>query len=42
MSGFCLAAAADGATCNDTDGPKCLSPALCVGGTYRLKGAGCD
>ena len=37
FGGTCSAAAADGANCSDSDsGPKCLSPAKCVGGTCQL------
>ena len=34
--GTCQAAAADGAACNDTTGPKCLTPARCVSGVCKL------
>lgn len=36
VSGTCQAAAADGATCDDTKGPKCLAPARCVGGVCKI------
>jgi hypothetical protein len=35
-SGTCLAAAADGAACDDTNGPKCIGPARCVGGVCKI------
>lgn len=36
FTGTCVAVAADGAACNETDGPHCLAPAKCVGGTCKL------
>jgi hypothetical protein len=36
LSGSCVAAAADGATCSDTAGPHCQSPATCVNGLCKL------
>lgn len=36
FQGTCQAPAADGATCNDTDGPKCTVPARCKGGVCTL------
>jgi hypothetical protein len=36
QSGTCLAAAADGAKCDDTNGPTCQIPARCVGGVCTL------
>jgi hypothetical protein len=35
-TGPCVAAASDGATCNDTNGPKCLAPARCSGGVCTI------
>jgi hypothetical protein len=36
-TGTCEAAAADGATCSDTTGPKCMNPAFCnAGGTCQI------
>jgi hypothetical protein len=36
-TGTCEAAAADGATCNDTSGPSCMSPAFCnASGTCQI------
>ena len=39
--GTCVAPAADGAACDDTDtvGPGCLTPAKCVTGTCQLPGS---
>ncbi len=34
--GICQAPAADGASCNATTGPLCLSPSVCVNGACRL------
>jgi hypothetical protein len=34
--GTCIAAAADGATCDATNGPTCTDPAVCVNGTCEL------
>jgi hypothetical protein len=34
--GTCQAHAADGASCDDTNGPSCLSPALCLNGKCTL------
>jgi hypothetical protein len=36
LSGTCQAPAADGATCNDFAGPKCLAPASCVNGICTI------
>lgn len=36
VQGTCLAAAADGASCDDTKGPKCVGPARCVGGVCQI------
>jgi hypothetical protein len=36
LSGTCQATAADGATCDDTNGPKCVAPAHCVGGVCKI------
>lgn len=36
VQGTCLAAAADGATCDDDSGPKCTAPARCVGGLCKI------
>lgn len=36
VAGTCLAAAVDGAACNDADGPKCVSPARCVSGVCKI------
>jgi len=36
QSGTCLAAAADGAKCDDAKGPACQIPARCVGGVCTL------
>jgi hypothetical protein len=38
-TGTCTAPAADGAACDDTNGPTCFSPAKCVGGTCQLPGS---
>jgi hypothetical protein len=38
-SGTCLSAAADGAACDDTNGPLCALPARCVAGTCQLPSA---
>jgi len=35
-TGTCAAAAADGATCNDDTGPKCLAPARCAAGICTI------
>jgi hypothetical protein len=34
--GTCLAAAADGAACDDTNGPKCVGPARCIGNVCKI------
>lgn len=39
VQGTCLAPAADGATCDDTKGPKCVAPARCVGGVCKISDA---
>lgn len=36
LEGTCLAPAADGATCDETSGPKCVAPARCVGGVCKI------
>jgi hypothetical protein len=36
-AGTCVAPAADGAACNDTMGPPCLSPAVCVAEVCTLR-----
>lgn len=36
FTGACVAPAADGATCDDTSGPKCLVPARCSGGVCTI------
>jgi hypothetical protein len=36
LMGTCEAAAADGATCDATKGPFCLSPAVCENGTCKI------
>ena len=41
-SGTCVAAAADGATCNDLSGPSCMPPAACINGTCQLQGVSCN
>ena len=38
-AGTCLAPAADGAACDATNGPDCLSPGKCVNGTCQLPGS---
>lgn len=41
-NGTCSSVAADGAACDDTNGPSCLNPARCVSGTCKLPdGASC-
>jgi hypothetical protein len=37
--GICTAAAADGAACDDTNGPRCAIPARCVSGKCTLADA---
>lgn len=34
--GTCVAPAADGATCDDANGPPCLAPASCTGGVCKV------
>lgn len=41
-SGTCVAAAADGATCNTNTGPDCMLPANCINGTCQLPGVSCN
>jgi hypothetical protein len=36
LMGTCLAAAADGAACDITNGPECTSPAQCIGSVCKL------
>ncbi len=36
MPGTCVAAAADGASCDDAMGPGCLPPATCSGGVCKI------
>ncbi len=36
LAGTCLAAAADGAACDTTNGPNCVSPATCINGLCQL------
>lgn len=36
IMGTCLAAAADGAACDATNGPECMAPAQCVSGVCKL------
>jgi hypothetical protein len=36
-NGTCMAPAADGAPCDDTNGPRCAAPAKCVSGACRLE-----
>jgi hypothetical protein len=36
LRGTCLAPAADGAACDDTNGPKCVGPARCIGGLCKV------
>lgn len=36
LTGTCQAAAADGATCDDAKGPKCVAPAKCIGGVCKI------
>jgi hypothetical protein len=35
-TGPCVAPAADGASCNDENGPKCIAPARCTGGVCTI------
>jgi hypothetical protein len=39
MTGTCVGPAADGATCDATNGPDCTTPAKCVAGTCQLPGS---
>jgi hypothetical protein len=39
-AGTCQATAADGAACDDTAGPPCLSPAVCSGGVCKISDPG--
>lgn len=39
--GTCEATAADGASCDPTNGPPCLPPTTCVGGVCALPSASC-
>jgi hypothetical protein len=42
VMGTCLASAADGAACDSTNGPDCVSPAQCIGAVCKLPNpAGC-
>ncbi|MGZ3439973.1 MAG: hypothetical protein ACXVDD_10665 [Polyangia bacterium] len=42
LMGTCLAPAADGAACDSTNGPDCVSPAQCIGAVCKLPNpAGC-
>ncbi|MGH7285186.1 MAG: hypothetical protein ACRELY_26995 [Polyangiaceae bacterium] len=34
--GTCTAAAVDGASCDETNGPACVSPAICTGGVCKV------
>lgn len=36
VQGTCVAPAADGAACDDTNGPKCVGPARCVSGLCKI------
>lgn len=36
LAGTCQATAADGATCDDTKGPKCAAPARCASGVCKI------
>jgi hypothetical protein len=36
LQGTCVAAAADGAPCDETAGPLCTPPAICVSGLCKL------
>ncbi len=35
-TGTCMSSAGDGASCDDTTGPKCMSPAYCLSSVCRL------